>query len=100
MDCHYSAGYAEGIFTVAGSAVGNYQNSNIELYNDQSVLVKTIQVDELGNFYTPDDVDFSKGLHVGIRSQNGEFEEMDDKIFHGQCSLCHGTPIEEAIEAE
>ena len=31
-------------------------------------------------------------------NKGGEF--MDDKIFNGQCNLCHGTGIEDRLEME
>ena len=99
MTCHYSAGWAEGVFTVAGSLYGNTDNANVELYRDiNEAPIKTIEVDLLGNIYTPDDVDFSNGLHVGVRNQQGDIEFMEDKIFNGQCNLCHGTSTQEKIQ--
>ncbi len=101
MDCHYSAGYAEGVFTLAGSASGNTNNADVQLFETQGgSAIRTIQVDRLGNFYTPNDIDFSNGLYVGVRNSNGELEMMEDEIFHGQCNLCHGTSIEETLTIE
>ena len=92
MDCHYSAGSdVEGVFTLAGTVYGNSKTG---------VLVRTIEVDRLGNAYTTQPIDFSEGLIVGVRNQRGKIEYMDDKIFSGQCNLCHGTGIEEAIEID
>ena len=102
MDCHYSAGSdVEGVFTLAGTVYGNTSKSTIELYNSKTgVLVRTIEVDRLGNAYTTQPIDFSEGLIVGVRNQRGKIEYMDDKIFSGQCNLCHGTGIEGAIEID
>ncbi len=101
MDCHYSAGNAEGIFTLAGSAYGNTNNGFFELYENQSnEPIMTIPIDRLGNAYTTEAIDFGNGLWVATRSSNGEVEFMDDRITSGQCNLCHGTGIEENIDMD
>lgn len=100
MDCHYTAGRGEGWFTAAGSVVGDAGGSVIELIDEVTGVIKTIEVDLKHNFYTTDAIDFSNGMKVGIRNKQGEVEYMDDPIMTGQCSLCHGTSIESPIEAE
>ena len=102
MDCHYTeGGGAEGIFTAAGTIYGNTKNSNIELYNSETgALVRSIEVDKKGNGYTTEDINFGKGLKVGVRDGNGAIEFMDDKIYTGQCNSCHGTGIEEDINLD
>tara|TARA_B110000305_G_C19192956_1_gene517480 strand:- start:248 stop:685 length:438 start_codon:yes stop_codon:yes gene_type:complete len=101
MNCHYSAGRSEGVFTVGGSVSGNFKNATMEFYKDGIVkAVHKVEVDKLGNAYTTEDIDFSEGLSVGVRNRNGKIEFMDDKIFNGQCNLCHGTKIEEVIEID
>lgn len=100
MDCHYTAGRGEGWFTAAGSVMGNADGAVIELIDEVSGVVKTIEVDLRHNFYTTDPIDFSNGMKVGVRNKNGEVEYMDDPITTGQCSLCHGTSIEPPIEIE
>ena len=101
MDCHYSEGNGEGWFSVAGSAFGNTKFADIELYLDTSSSeILKIQFDQLGNAYTTEKVDFSNGLFAATRSANGELNFMEDKIFNGQCNLCHGTSIEGQLEIE
>lgn len=87
---------------MAGSCEGNITNARFILSHNSngSNPIMEVEVDALGNAYTTVDVDFSGGLYTGVRVPGGELEMMDDKIFHGQCNLCHGTPIEEPIEAE
>lgn len=100
MDCHYSAGPGEGWFTVAGSAEGNTNGAVIEIYkneNDPPILV--VEFDKLSNAYTTEPIDFTGGLWVGLRSKSGELEMMDDKLFVGQCNLCHGA-TEEVLEID
>ena len=95
MDCHYSAGRGEGWFTAAGSVSGNTNKAIIELSDPETgALVKKIEVDQKHNFYTTEAIDFSEGLRVGIRNQNGEIKYMDSPITLGQCNLCHGASEE------
>lgn len=101
MSCHYSAGYAEGIFTLAGSMYGNTNQADVELYtNMDEAPIMTVQIDRLGNAYTTEPLDFTHGLYVAVKLSNGEREWMEDKIFNGSCNLCHGTNIEEPIELD
>ncbi len=96
MDCHYSAGRGEGWFSVGGSVGGNTKQAIVELINSAGDI-KKVEVDQLGNFYTTESIDFTGGLKVGIREKSGEIEYMDDKIKTGQCNLCHGS-ITEALD--
>ncbi len=101
MSCHYSAGYGDGFFTVAGSIYGNTSNADLELYespNGDPIL--TVAIDQLGNAYTTEAIDFGDGLYVAVVDAGGDREWMEDKLFNGQCNLCHGTSIEERIEID
>lgn len=101
MNCHYQGGGGPGWFTLAGSVFGNFEGATIELYSDFTTteLVKVIQVDALGNAYTTEPINYTAdGLVVGVRDANGDINFMGDKLFHGQCNLCHGTVIEPRIE--
>ena len=101
MNCHYSAGRSEGVFTVGGSVSGNFKNATLEFYkNGIAKPVNKVEVDKLGNAYTTEDIDFSEGLRVGVRNRSGEIEFMEDKVFHGQCNLCHGTKKAGVIEID
>lgn len=102
VDCHYTEGPGDGWFTLAGSVSGNSNSSTIELYtgpNGSGTLVDIIEVDRLGNFYTTNYIDFSKGLYTALRESNGKREHMEDQIFYGQCNLCHGAQ-EDIIETD
>ena len=101
MNCHYQAGNGEGWFTVGGSIYGNYRNGFVDIYSDQTLneLLLSIEIDQLGNFYTTEPIDFpTEGLVVGVRDAQGNVEFMSDPLPHGQCNLCHGTVIEPQIE--
>jgi hypothetical protein len=90
MGCHYSAGDADGWFTLAGTVYGNTENAIVELYNDTLLpAVKTIEVDTRGNFYTTDQIDFTGGYFVSTRNSEGTADFMKAPIQTGQCSLCH-----------
>lgn len=102
MACHSSAGYGDGFFTIAGSAYGNTNGADIEVYqnpNEDPIMI--VAYDQLGNAYTTETLDFGEdGLYVAVRNSAGEREFMEDKLYTGQCNLCHGTSIEERIEIE
>ncbi len=101
VDCHYSAGYAEGFFTLAGSAEGNTQGAFFDLHKEMNApAIMTIEVDQLGNAYTTETIDYEGGLYVKTRASNGDEEWKEDKIFSGQCNLCHGTSVAEPIEID
>ncbi len=89
MNCHYSEGNADGWFTVAGTALGGNQIT-VELFDHAMRPIKVLEVDDIYNFYTTESVDFSGGLRVGVRNQNGTIEMMEDKIYYGACNQCHG----------
>ncbi len=102
MDCHYSAGYGEGWFSLAGSVYGQKNQSKIHLYNSDDLVnpILNLEVDDRGNVFTTQEIDFSSGLRVSVENSAGKVEWMDEPIFSGQCNLCHGTGIEERITLE
>ena len=103
MNCHYRVGEGEGWFTLAGTAVDNFRNSTVILSTGPKAtgtIVKNIEVDLLGNFYTTEPIDYGDGLYVAVESQNGEMEEMDGKIYSGSCNTCHDGNHEDPIEVE
>ncbi len=91
MDCHYSAGFGEGWFSLAGSIGGANSKARVELYNDTTLNpVYKIEVDRKGNFYTTSSINYTNGIFVGVRNNNDSVRYMKSKIFFGQCNLCHG----------
>lgn len=102
MSCHSSGGSGEGVFTIAGSIYNDdmltpYPNGTVELKIDiaGSVnMVKTLEVDARGNFYTTDPFDFSEGAYTSIWSINGKEYDMNSKISSGSCNSCHGNSTE------
>jgi len=101
MNCHKSGGNGEGLFIVAGSV---YQSSLTSPFPNGTVrltssaqntgnLIKSIEVDALGNFYTTQAIDFGTGLYVSVLGTNGEVKHMSSKITTGQCNNCHGNTV-------
>lgn len=99
MNCHISAGSGEGWFTVAGSLYDStkanpYSNGTVKFTteaNGLGTIVKTIENDSNGNFYTTEPINFGNGLYVGVYGINGEQKLMGSKIVNGSCNSCHGN---------
>lgn len=92
VTCHYTEGSGEGWFTVAGSIGGNYHDGKVVLYPNgfENPPIKEIEIDDLGNIFTTEDVDFSVGMNVAIVNSNGDSLKMPQELHVGQCNLCHG----------
>lgn len=92
MNCHYTEGRGTGWFSVAGTIFGNPGDAVVRVYNDvnQNPIME-VQADMHGNFYTTDDIDIKSGVFVSVQPVNGPEEFMEDKIFTGQCNMCHGV---------
>lgn len=99
MSFHYSGGKGEGTFTLGGtvynaSKTTAYPNATVKLYtgpNETGTLVKTIEVDGKGNFYTTAAIDFGNGLYVTVTGTSGNVSAMISSITTGQCNSCHGS---------
>lgn len=103
MDCHTQGGDGEGWFTIAGSL---YDETQDKTYINGTVVLTTesggagetvhiVEVDNNGNFFTTETIDFSNGLYVGIYGINDEKQFMVSKIITGACNSCHGNTIAE-----
>lgn len=96
MDCHHAGSDVNGWFTVAGTIYEPNQsipnpNTTIKLYTDPAgtgTLVKTIEVDALGNFYTTETIDWGEGLYVEVLGKN-EYQYMLQPNTSGECNHCH-----------
>ncbi|MBF0353443.1 MAG: hypothetical protein HQM11_20620 [SAR324 cluster bacterium] len=101
LGCHVSGGKGEGIFTVAGSVynLGGTQsnpNGKVTLYdqsNGQGSVIKVIEIDGNGNFYTTENIDFGSGLYAIVQSSSGNTTTMASAITSGACSSCHGNTV-------
>ena len=102
MACHTSGGSGEGWFVTAGSVydaskLNPYPNSTLKIFtgpNGTGALVKTIEVDGKGNFFTTESVNFGDGLYAFVSAPNGNVKHMNSKITNGQCNSCHGGSID------
>ncbi len=102
MNCHKSGGDGEGWFLIAGSVYdegmeNSFPNATIKLYtknNGAGSLVKTIEADALGNFYTTENIDFSSGLYPTVSGNSKNEYYMNSAITTGQCASCHGNTTE------
>jgi cytochrome c553 len=98
MNCHKSGGEGEGWFKVAGSVYGSdFQsiaaNGTVNLYTGPGgtgTLIASIDVDNLGNFYTTQSVSFSGGVYPSVQNNAGTEYFMSELITTGACSSCHG----------
>jgi hypothetical protein len=98
MNCHIKGEEGEGWFKIAGSVYNStqtvpYITATVELRTVQSgggILVKIVEVDQNGNFYTTNPIDFGSGLYVsvvgGISTQY-----MSSKVINGACNYCHDS---------
>jgi hypothetical protein len=99
MSCHHSGGKGEGTFTVAGTVYNSSgaavsPNATVKLYTGPGgtgSLVKTIEVDGKGNFYTTGNTDFGSGLYVTVTGSSGNISKMNSSVTSGQCNSCHGS---------
>ena len=97
MNCHHNGGSGEGWFTLAGSVYHEdlstpYPNATIRLYTGQmgtGNLVATVEVDQKGNFYTTEHIDFGNGLYVMAEGETVS-RSMGTLLTSGQCNQCHG----------
>lgn len=99
LGCHYSGGQGEGCFTAAGTVYDSLQTSTkpggaVKLYtgpNGTGDLVSTLEIDELGNFYTGKSINFIGGLYPSVTSKSGKTKYMSTPISLGACNSCHGV---------
>ena len=99
MQCHKSGEEGEGHFKVAGTVYDStknnvYPNATIKLFSAAiggGDLIKTIEVDGNGNFYTTDKVKFKKDVYPSVTGVNGDVKYMSTPITKGNCNSCHGV---------
>lgn len=98
MECHISGGEGEGWFIAAGTVYDSTKSTinaggTIKLYsgpNGTGSLVKTIEVDQKGNFYTTEDISFSGGIYPAV-SGSSSVLYMAGAVSNGKCNSCHGV---------
>ncbi|HKK09649.1 MAG TPA: hypothetical protein VJ939_02380 [Bacteroidales bacterium] len=95
MECHN--GTEGAVFSVSGTVFqedlrNTAPDGKIMLYTEpegNGELVKTIEVDGLGNFYTTENVDFTQDLYPVAESKEGNQKYMPVAA-SGACNSCHG----------
>ena len=96
ISCHASGETGKGWFTASGTVYKSdkttaYPNGTVKLYsaaNQGGTLVKSIQVDGLGNFYTTESISFSSGLYPAVE-YSGQTNTMQSTTTSGRCYTCH-----------
>ncbi len=104
MNCHTIGGIGEGIFTIAGSVyqsdlITSYPNLTINLYteiNGGGELIKKINGDGLGNFYSTDSTEFGSGVYPAI-TNGSSIKYMPQLTTTGSCNSCHNNTITSKI---
>lgn len=99
-ECHKAGGSGEGIFTIAGTVYTNgagsavAPNGMVKIYADinRLNLVRTLEVDAKGNFYTVDVIPGLTdtgggiaGVYVTVGANN-----MPGNVSSSACNSCHG----------
>ena len=100
MNCHLKGGDGKGWFNIAGTVydsilTNTYPNAIVKLYtgpNASGTLKGSIEVDQLGNFYTTENIDFGNGLYPSVEGQNMT-NFMSSPITKGECNTCHGVSV-------
>lgn len=100
MNCHTSGGEGEGRFVVAGTVydsqkTNTYPNATVRFYSGPDGtgdLVATLQVDNLGNFYSTEAINFGSGLFVSVQGET-QTRYMPTSLTTGACNSCHGNNV-------
>lgn len=56
-------------------------------------LKATLEVDQKGNFYTTESIDFGSGLYVLVQGDQLT-NYMNSSVINGQCNSCHQSAAE------
>jgi hypothetical protein len=99
MTCHNPDGKGTGSFIVAGTVYDSLFNSTrgngtVKLYsgpNQTGIIRATVEVDNNGNFYTTENIDFAGGVYPVLIGSGGDIHYMSSTISIGQCNSCHGV---------
>lgn len=98
MTCHSSG---ELVFTIAGSVFDSIGESTvpnglIEFYSDiegEGTLLRFLEVDALGNFYTTEVFNIENGFYPVVIDENGNSKAKNIKTTSGACNSCHGQDV-------
>lgn len=95
-ECHNSNQVT--VFSVSGTVFqddlrNTAPNGKIMLYSEadgSGSLIKTIEVDANGNFYTTAGIDFTQPVYPVAESAQGAAMYMPQTATSGACNSCHG----------
>ena len=101
INCHKEGGSGDGWFTIAGTVFNTDQqnrfpNATVLFYSvaDGDGDIKyTLEVDEYGNFYTTDEIDFVGNKYPVVLSEV-DTQYMSKAVSNGDCSDCHGQDVD------
>jgi hypothetical protein len=96
MSCHKSGGSGKGEFQVAGTIYNQEMsavNPNTTVYlrsepNGGGEVLYTIEVDNKGNFFTTNTINFGSGLYPSVKGATNS-KHMGQSITNGACNSCH-----------
>lgn len=99
LSCHKSGGSGDGVYTLGGTVFKDDKktkqaNGFIKLYsgpNGTGTLLKTIEVDAWGNFYSDANYNFSLPIYPSAETAAGVKKFMSTSISSGACNSCHGV---------
>lgn len=107
MDCHVQGTGNPYIYTMAGTVYQQddptqvYPNATIYLYDrdrGRGNLVATIEVDNNGNFFTTENINFAEGLYPAIvGNANLDPIYMTASTTTGGCNSCHDGAVTPGI---
>ena len=98
LKCHKPGGQGEITFNAGGTVfdslgVSPWPGATIKLFsgsNGTGSLVKSIQVDKLGNFYTTASIAFGSGIYPSVTGPS-KTSYMSFSVTTGACNSCHGV---------
>lgn len=99
MSCHIAADTATYNFAVAGSVFKSDKTTpspNGILYfwsefGGTGLLVATLEIDAVGNFFTTSSILPAFGAYPQMRGTSGAIKTMPILAYTGNCNSCHGV---------
>jgi hypothetical protein len=111
MTCHNdsnneASGVEGGWWNIAGSVNdsdddGPAKTGKVELWSQvdrQGTLYATIEIDDLGNFYTNQIIDYNGVCYPVLVAPNGDWSGMGEPFTSGGCNSCHNDDTASKLE--
>jgi cytochrome c553 len=101
ISCHREGGDGTGWFTIAGTVYYKggesvHPNTTVRLFMEPGGMgetVRIVEVDDNGNFFTTEPLDFEPGLYPALYSDSSS-EKKALVTTEGACSSCHGVNVD------